>query len=236
MCLQCWQRNTPGANLGGLLLIFCVFLNMLIVQYTFNNVGQDSHCALPLGSSFWRKWDIVVNDLILTWLTRFVLIQDDSALERQTPRLSCFRKAGFQGPDNSIVAPNVGGLCRKHSQCKLKPPVTGRIDSYHVFQKVSCRRFSVPPVDDRGMADCSIAIFCHRFHQIFGKFAQGRHSLCLQFLFHDLLDLVAHSRFLIHDVIRLIWLHCNSGQQSYQYIHLFQLVVKGLTTINRPLK
>jgi hypothetical protein len=37
-------------------------------------------------------------------------------------------------------------------------------------------------------------------------------------------------------VIRLIWLHCNLGQQSDQCIHLFQLVVKGLTTINRPLK
>src|SRR3989337_4308078 len=121
MCLQCWQRNTPGANLGGLLLIFCVFLNMLIVQYTFNNVGQDSHCALPLGSSFWRKWDIVVNDLILTWLIRFVLIQDDSASECQTPRLFRFRKPvcsgrpAFQGPYNSIGAPNMGGLCRNHS-------------------------------------------------------------------------------------------------------------------------
>src|SRR3990172_1892354 len=129
MCLQCWQRNTPGANLGGLILIFCVFLNMLIVQYTFNYVGQDSHCALPLGSVFWRKWDIVVNDLILTWLTRFVLIQDDSASERPTPRLFNFLKSCFKGKYNSIGAPNVGGLRRKHSQCKLKPPVTGRIDS-----------------------------------------------------------------------------------------------------------
>jgi len=129
MCLQCWQRNTPGANLGGLILIFCVFLNMLIVQYTFNYVGQDSHCALPLGSVFWRKWDIVVNDLILTWLTRFVLIQDDSASERQTPRLFRFREPGFQRPDNSIFAPDMRGLGCKHSQCKLKPPVTGRIDS-----------------------------------------------------------------------------------------------------------
>jgi len=105
-----------------------LFLKVLF-EHTFNNVGQDSHCALPLGSVFWRKWDIVVNDLILTWLTRFVLIQDDSASERQTPRLFRFREPGFQRPDNSIFAPDMRGLGCKHSQCKLKPPVTGRIDS-----------------------------------------------------------------------------------------------------------
>ena len=183
-----------------------LFLKVLF-EHTFNYVGQDSHCALPLGSSFWRKWDIVVNDLILTWLIRLVLIQDDSASERQTPRLFNFRKSGFQGPYNSIGAPNVGGFCRKHFQCETKPPVTGRIDTQHVFQKVSCRRFPFLPIDDRGMAEFTVAIIRHRFPQIFGKFAQGRRSLCFQFLFHDLPDFVAHSRFLIHDVKCVIWLH-----------------------------
>ena len=183
-----------------------LFLKVLF-EHTFNYVGQDSHCALPLGSVFWRKWGIVINDLILTWLIRFVLIQDDSASERQTPRLFNFRKSGFQGPYNSIGAPNVGGLRRKHSQCKLKPPVTGRIDSYHVFQKISCRRFPIRPIRDRGMTDHSITVLCHRFHQIFGKFAQARRRLRFQFLIHDLPDFFAHSRILLHDGYLSFWLH-----------------------------
>lgn len=100
----------------------------VLLEYTFNNVGQDSHCALPLVSSFWRKWDIVDNDLILIPLTLLVLIQDDSASECQTPRSFCFRQAAFHVPDNAIIAPDMGRLRCKHPHCKMKPPVTGRID------------------------------------------------------------------------------------------------------------
>ena len=176
-----------------------LFLKVLF-EHTFNNVGQDSHCALPLGSVFWRKWDIVVNDLILTWLTRFVLIQDDSASERQTPRLFRFREPGFQRPDSSIFTPNMWGLCRKHSQCKNKPPVTGWIDTQHIFQKISRRRFPVLPISNRVMADCPVIILGHRFHQPIGEFAQAWRGLRFQFFIHDLSNFVAHSRVLLHDV------------------------------------
>src|SRR3972149_5362137 len=82
-----------------------LFLKVLF-EHTFNYVGQDSHCALPLGSVFWRKWGIVINDLILTWLIRFVPARFGPFTSPRSQSGKPASGSSNHSPFNSIGAPN----------------------------------------------------------------------------------------------------------------------------------